>query len=130
MAGGLARWWGAALVSKGPASRPRLDDEAFARLEKELRRGPAAHGWDEDQRWTLERIRTLIWRLFRVPYSVPGVWKLLHRHGWSVQVPVRQASERDDAAIEVWKQEVWPQVKRSRWPRKPGSASKTNRVRA
>jgi hypothetical protein len=25
----------------------------LARLRAELKRGPAAHGWDQDQRWTL-----------------------------------------------------------------------------
>jgi transposase len=52
----------------------------------------------------------LIQRLFKVSYTVTGVWKLLRRHGWSSQVPVRRASERDDGAIEAWKKEVWPQV--------------------
>ncbi|WP_262402195.1 transposase [Actinomadura sp. CNU-125] len=31
--------------SKGPHGRPRLDRAAFAQLEAELNRGPAAHGW-------------------------------------------------------------------------------------
>jgi transposase len=35
---------------------------------------------------------------------------LLGRNGWSVQVPARRAVERDDAAIEMWKQQTWPQV--------------------
>ena len=34
----------------------------------------------------------------------------MRRHGWSCQVPVRQALERDDAAVAVWKAEVWPQI--------------------
>ncbi|MFJ9382072.1 helix-turn-helix domain-containing protein, partial [Streptomyces sp. NPDC101455] len=33
------------LKSKGPAKLPKLSDERFALLEKELARGPAAHGW-------------------------------------------------------------------------------------
>ncbi|WP_111833444.1 helix-turn-helix domain-containing protein [Actinomadura madurae] len=44
-----------ALRSKGPHRRPRLDQAAFARLEAELNRGPAAHGYADDQRWTLSR---------------------------------------------------------------------------
>jgi hypothetical protein len=42
-----------ALRSKGPQSSPRLSGEQFARPEAELRRGPAAHGGESDQRWTL-----------------------------------------------------------------------------
>ncbi|MFE7359221.1 helix-turn-helix domain-containing protein, partial [Streptomyces sp. NPDC057543] len=34
-----------ALNSGGPASLPRLSDEQFAQLERELAKGPAAHGW-------------------------------------------------------------------------------------
>jgi hypothetical protein len=49
--------------------------------------------------------------MFHVGYTVQGVWNLLRRHGWSAQMPVRRALERDDEAIEVGKAEVWPQVK-------------------
>jgi transposase len=41
-----------ALASKGPASLPLLSDELFAVLERELAKGPVAHGWP-DQTWTL-----------------------------------------------------------------------------
>ncbi|MFB7596749.1 helix-turn-helix domain-containing protein [Streptomyces sp. NPDC056160] len=53
-----------ALASKGPASLPLLSDELFAALERELARGPVAHGWP-DQTWTLSRIKTLIGRRCR-----------------------------------------------------------------
>ena len=46
-----------ALASKGPGgSVCRLDDGQLARLEWQLDRGPAAHGWVEGQRWTLSRV--------------------------------------------------------------------------
>ena len=73
----------AALKSTGPLSRERLSSQQWARLEAELRRGPLAHGFADDQRWTLSRIKTLIGRLFHVGYTVEGTWKLLRRHGWS-----------------------------------------------
>ncbi|WP_457664426.1 IS630 family transposase [Streptomyces europaeiscabiei] len=100
------------LKSKGPA---KLSDERFALLEKELAKGPAAHGW-EDQRWTLERVRTLIGRQFHVSCSIAGVWRLLHRHGWSWQSPARRALERDEHAVELRKKDVWPQVEGQRRP--------------
>ena len=31
---------------------------------------------------------------------------LMRRHGWSAQVPVHQAMERDDEAVIVWKEQV------------------------
>jgi len=73
-----------ALASKGPASLPLLSDELFAVLERELAKGPVAHGWP-DQTWTLSRIKTLIGR--RRSYTVQGVAALLKRHSWSCQVP-------------------------------------------
>jgi transposase len=113
-----------ALRSRGPASRCRLDEDQLARLEAELERGPVAHGW-ADQRWTLARVRELVIRLFGVAYTLPGVWLLLHRRGWSCQLPARRAVERDDGAVEVWKKRVWPRVKRSPRPPAPGSSSRT-----
>ncbi|GLW58881.1 hypothetical protein Kpho01_68910 [Kitasatospora phosalacinea] len=100
----------ATLESKRPQSPPKLGEGQFAQLERELEKGPLAHGW-EDQRWTLARIKTVIGRRFHVSYTVQGVWKLLRRNGWSCQQPVRRAIGRDEDAVEVWKKQVWPQVK-------------------
>ncbi|MEU6996694.1 winged helix-turn-helix domain-containing protein [Nonomuraea sp. NPDC046570] len=118
-----------ALRSKVPVSKEKLSARQWEHLEAELRRGPLAWGFGEDQRWTLGRIKTLIGRLFHVGYTIEGVGKLLHRHGWSVQVPARRAVERDEEAIAAWKDEVWPAVKPPRRTWAPTSASKTRRVR-
>ncbi|MFD9503628.1 transposase [Streptomyces sp. NPDC060035] len=69
-----------ALSSRGPTSSPRLSDAQLARLERELERGPLAHGF-ADQRWTPARAKTLIGRMFHVSYTIQGVRKLLVR--WS-----------------------------------------------
>jgi putative transposase len=118
-----------ALRSKGPVSRERLSSQQWARLEAELKNGPLAHGFAGDQRWTLGRIKTLIGKLFHVGYTVEGTWKMMRRHGWSCQVPVRQALERDDAAVAVWKAEVWPEIKVLRATWAPSSASRTRQGR-
>ncbi|WP_238011412.1 winged helix-turn-helix domain-containing protein [Dactylosporangium sp. AC04546] len=100
------------LRSKGPSGgRCRLDPVRLARLRAELKRGPAAHGWVEDQRWTLPRIRVLIGRLFHVRYTERGVSYLLHRIGWTPQVPVHRAVERVEAAVAVWRAETWSRVR-------------------
>ncbi len=119
-----------ALRSTGPLSVERLSPDQWQRLERELGRGPTAHGWDDGQGWTLLRVKTLIGRLFRLGYTLPGVGKLLHRHGWSIQRPVRRALERDEQAVEVWKAEVWPRVKTPRRTWAPGSVSRTRQGRA
>src|ERR1700748_670320 len=134
--GSVRRWHRAwqdggdqALRSRGPVSREKLSPQQWARLELELRKGPLAHGFANDQRWTLGRIKTLIGRLFHVGYTVEGTWKLMRRHGWSAQVPVRQALERDDEAIAVWKDQVWPEIKARRATWAPSSASRTRQAR-
>jgi transposase len=134
--GSVRRWrraWreggDAALRSRGPVSRERLSPQQFARLEAELRKGPLAHGFAGDQRWTLGRIKTLIGKLFHIGYTVEGTWKLMRRHGWSCQVPVRQAMERDDEAVAVWKDQVWPDIKGPRVTWVPSSASRTRQAR-
>ena len=119
----------AALRSRGPVSRERLSPRQWARLELELGKGPLAHGFAGDQRWTLGRIKTLIGKLFHVGYTAEGTWRLLRRHGWSCQVPVRQAMERDDAAVAVWKDQVWPDIKAPRATWAPTSASRTRQAR-
>jgi hypothetical protein len=35
--------------------------------------GPAVHGWDEDQCWTLARVAALIGEWFGVSYTLGGV---------------------------------------------------------
>jgi transposase len=118
------------LASKGPGgTRCRLSAAQLRELETVLEAGPAVWGWDEDQCWTLARIAELVRRRFGVGYTLAGLDLLLHRIGWSVQVPARQATERDEAAIERWKQVSWPQIKGRRRTWAPGSASKTSRAR-
>ncbi|MFK0190575.1 winged helix-turn-helix domain-containing protein [Kitasatospora sp. NPDC090308] len=114
----------AGVQSKGSPGRPRLGPGQLARLEQELERGPLAHGW-ADQRWTLARIKTLIGRLFHVSYTVEGTWQLLKRLGWLWQQPARRAIERDDGAVEVWREETWPRVRESRRSATRGWSSRT-----
>ncbi|SBW23402.1 hypothetical protein FDG2_3763 [Candidatus Protofrankia californiensis] len=114
-----------ALRSTGPLPVERLSAGQRQRLEGELGRGSAVHGWDDGQGWTLARVTTVIGRLFHLGYTIQGVWKLLRRHGWSVQQPVRRALERDEAAVEVW-----PRVQGPRRTWAPGSVSRTRQGRA
>ncbi|MFI9187533.1 winged helix-turn-helix domain-containing protein [Streptomyces goshikiensis] len=115
-----------AVRSRGPVSRPKLDDRLFAVLEEELAKGPVAHGWP-DQRWTLARIKTLIGRRFHKSMTLSGISQMLRRRGWSHQVPARRAVERDDAAVAGWVKEVWPHLEPPRRHSGPGSSSKTRR---
>lgn len=115
-----------ALASSGPPGpKSKLNERQIARLEQALLDGPAAAGWNEDERWTLARVSKLIGRMFHISYSLKGVALLLHRLDWTPQVPIHRAAERDDEAVTTWRKSTWPQVKGSRagWVR--GSASPT-----
>jgi putative transposase len=82
-------------------------------LAAALEQGPAAHGWTEDQRWTLPRIAVLVARRFHVRFSPSQLSRILHEMGFSVQVPVHRAVERDPQAVERWMAEVWPEVEKA-----------------
>jgi transposase len=109
-----------ALASKGAGgARCRLSPTQIAELETLLDAGPAAWGW-ADQCWTLPRIAGVVRERFGVDYTLAGLDLLLHRLGWSVQVPARQATERDEGQIAAWREETWPAIKRPRRTWAPG----------
>src|SRR5487761_265885 len=99
----------AALASKGAGGNPcKLDEEQLAQLRAALEAGPGAYGWAQDQRWTLARVEALIERLSGVSYTLRGVSFLLHRLGFSPQVPAHRAFERDEDAVAEWPSPGWP----------------------
>jgi transposase len=107
-----ARWQAGgpnALRSAGPTGQaPRLSDAQLAAIDRALRQGAGAHGFDTDH-WTLARITTLIERLTGVRYHPGHVWKLLRqRLHYRLQRPARRAVERDEQAIARWVAEDWP----------------------
>src|SRR5215467_14453431 len=127
----LAAGGRAALASKGPGGGPaKLSPAQVRELEAVLEAGPAAWGWDEDQCWTLARIAEVVRRRFKVEYTLAGLDLLLHRVGWSVQVPARQATERNEEQITFWKEETWPGIKGRRRTWAPGWSSRTSPARA
>jgi putative transposase len=118
-----------ALASKGAGgAKCKLSPAQVAELEAILDAGPAACGY-EDQRWTLARIADLVWQRFGAEYTLAGMDLLLHRFGWSVQVPARRAAERDEAAIAAWREEMWPVIKGLPWSRARGWSSRTSPAR-
>ncbi len=126
----LARGGRAALASKGAGgAQCKLTLAHLHELEAVLETGPAGCGY-ADQRWTLARIADQVWRRFGVEYTLAGMDVLLHRIGWSVQVPARRAAERDEDKIARWREETWPVIKGPRRTWAPGSASRTSPARA
>jgi transposase len=95
-----------------PRGRPRkLTDKQVKALEKALQRGAYAFGYAGDY-WTLDRIAHVIWEKFGVRYHPSGVWHVMKRMGWSSQRPQRRPLQRDDEAIEQWKEQEFLQIKK------------------
>ncbi|MFC7986744.1 winged helix-turn-helix domain-containing protein [Streptomyces sp. NPDC057336] len=116
-----------ALASRGPGgSRCRLSPRCAEKLAVYLEQGPAAHGWVEDQVWTAARVATLIGRKFHVSYSVSGATRLMHRLGFSPQVPARRVAERDERAVTVWREATWAEVEE---PGRPAGVTSGSRTR-
>jgi transposase len=73
--------------------------------------GPEAYGF-RGQVWTRARIARVIEEEFGVRYHKGHVGRLLQELCWTPQVPIRRAIQRDEEAIERWRDEVWPQLRR------------------
>ncbi|WP_205650736.1 winged helix-turn-helix domain-containing protein [Actinoplanes solisilvae] len=119
-----------ALVSKGASGPdPKLSEQQLVRLRERLERGPAAAGYGEDQRWTLVRVVALIATLFHLRVSITTAWQAMRRLGYTAQMPIHRAAERDEAAIAAWRRYQWPALKESPPGKTHGSASLTSAAR-
>lgn len=96
---------------KPPGPRPRLTEGQLAQLPRLLSQGAEAFGFRGDL-WNQPRIATVIRREFGVSYHPSQVGRILKSCGWSPQKPVRRATQRNEAAIQHWKEERWPELKK------------------
>jgi transposase len=94
-----------------PGATPRLSEEQRAKVPELLERGAEAHGF-RGEAWTCERVATVIRREFGVSYHPAHVSRLLKALRHSLQKPQRRANQRDEEAIERWKVQRWPQLKK------------------
>ncbi|MER5449293.1 winged helix-turn-helix domain-containing protein [Streptomyces sp. NPDC002764] len=54
--------------------------------------------------------------------------RLMHRLGFSPQVPARRVAERDEQAVTAWKEATWAEVKEPGRPAEATSASRTRQA--
>lgn len=106
--------------------RSRLTDADLGRIDRALRKGAVAHGFDNDL-WTTARVAAVIEALTGEHYHPGHVWRLLRQMGWTPQRPARRAVERDEAAVQCWVKHRWPRVKKTPGAEGPGSSSRTSR---
>lgn len=97
-------------IAAGPAVR--LTPEQVEQLPGLLAQGAEAHGF-AGAVWTTERVAVLIEKQFGVSYHPAHVSRLLRKIKYSVQQPIQRATQRDEQAIQTWKEERWPALKKS-----------------
>jgi transposase len=73
--------------------------------------GAEAYGFRGDV-WTCDRVAQVILEEFGVHYHKGHVARLLQEIGWTPQVPITRAIQRDEEEIQRWRDEVWPELKR------------------
>lgn len=109
-------------VRTSPGRPRKLTETQTRRLVKRLLKGPLANGYRTDL-WTTARVAEVIENMFGIRYDPDHVGRLLHRLGWSHQKPSRRALERNEEAIERWRRERWPEVKKTLRGWQPTSSS-------
>jgi transposase len=110
--------WLARAADRGPESlraRPAPGrPPSLSRRQKDLIPEFLWHGAEADgftgEVWTCARIATVIQEELGVLYHKHHVAKLLKDLGWTPQMPIRRAIQRDEPAIRRWRDEVWPEL--------------------
>ena len=103
-----------------PGPQSRLTTEQLARLPHLLKRGAEAFGF-RGAVWTAARVAVVIEQEFGVHYHRTHVSRLLRAMHWSVQKPIRRATQRNEQTIAAWYAERWPALKKG--PRLKGVPS-------
>jgi transposase len=99
-----------ALLARPIPGRPGKLAPAQSRLIPDfLWHGPEAYGF-RGEVWTCARVAQVLKEEFGVSYSKSQVSRILKGLGWTPQVPITRAIQRDEAAIERWRAEAWPEL--------------------
>jgi transposase len=120
--GAVSQWLKLAITSEtgpqallrrlAPGRAPRLNQAQLQQLAQWVREGASTHGfWGEV--WTRNRVAQLIESRFAVKYHPSQVGRILKKIGFSLQKPIRQAHQRDEAAVEQWINQHWPTLKKN-----------------
>ena len=87
----------------------KLSNTQLQTLKRILKKGALRYGYTTEL-WTLKRVADVIEKEFGVKYNTTHVWRVLRSLGFSAQVPLLMAMERDEKFIQNWISNVWPQI--------------------
>ena len=100
------------LRSKGPPGFPsRLTEQDRRTCRVAILKGARKFGYDTDL-WTLERIRTVMKRVTGKSLGITRIWQIVLSLGFTNQKPERRSTERDEEAIQHWKEHTFPRLKK------------------
>jgi transposase len=116
--GAVSKWLKAArkegrkgLLSKPHGTHAKLTAEQKRLIPDFLWHGPEAYGF-RGEVWTCPRVvKVLEWEL-GVTYHRDHVSRILKELGWTPQIPITRAIQRDEEVIARWRTEVWPKLRR------------------
>jgi transposase len=91
-----------------PGAQPRLSEEQRERLTPKLFDRVAETYGFRGKVWRCARVAQVVREEFGVSYHPAHVSRLLRALGLSLHKPVRWANQRNEEAIERWKEERWP----------------------
>ena len=102
-----------ALVEKiAPGPQPKLDEKQRQQIRRWiLGKDPRQHGFDFGL-WTRRIVQTMIQEKMGVELCLTSVGKLLASLDITPQKPLRRAYERDPLAVERWREEEYPKLKK------------------
>jgi transposase len=100
----------ALLAHPAPGPSPKLTPAERRLIPDFLWHGPEAYGF-RGEVWTCARVARAIEEELGVRYSKSQVSRLLRDLGWTPQAPITRAIQRDEEAIERWRQGVWPALR-------------------
>ena len=92
------------------SGRPqKLSANQKRKLKRILKKGALNYGYPTEL-WTLKRVAEVIEKEFQVSYNVTHVWRVLRSLGFTAQVPLLRAMERNEDYIRWWIEEKWPEI--------------------
>ena len=101
----------ALLAHPSPGRPPELSPDQVRLIPEFLWHGAEAYGF-RGKVWTCARVAKVIEQEFGVTHDKSQISRLLKRLGWTPQMPIQRAGQRDEAEIARWRREVWPRLLR------------------
>jgi transposase len=119
--GAVSQWLSRGSTDGGPAwstkprpgRPPKLTEPQRLMIPDMLSHGAEAWGF-RGELWTSARVALVLRWQFGVSYHKAHVTRLLKQLQWSPQLPIERAIQRDEVAIERFRLERWPALKKTR----------------